>query len=257
MAGEAKTDAFMLGTATVMVGPQQDLFDLNPSDHSIGLVKNFQISSDPQYTDLTQGVKNTRVMSVMTQNQVTASMEVYEYTARNITYGLGLDGDGVMPVSDETTTSQEVDGSTSGVTQIDVNDASVFSAGDFVIITPNEEDHAYVRKVSSVDSTGDTITVDMQINVLLPSNTKIKKVNKIGVGSKADQPFFSAKVVGKLANNEQMTLLIPKIRVTNGFNLNFSDSDYGNLPFEFNIYDLVTTDPNYSWFQGDQARIFR
>ena len=41
MAGEAKTDSFMLGAATVMIGAMADLYDLNPTDHSIGLVKNF------------------------------------------------------------------------------------------------------------------------------------------------------------------------------------------------------------------------
>ena len=77
MAGEAKTNAFMLGTATVMLGAQADLFDLNPTEHSIGLVKNFNLQVDQTYTELTQGVQNQIVFSVRTGNKVMNTMEAY------------------------------------------------------------------------------------------------------------------------------------------------------------------------------------
>ena len=257
MAGTAKTDDFMLGVATVMVGPQDKLFDLNPSEHSIGLVKNFSISSDPQYTNLTQGVKNSTVMSVMTNNQTTASMEVYEYTARNITYALGLDGSNVTEMTDETTTDTTQDGSSSAVTDLSVTDSSIFSVDDFVMISINDDDHAYIRKVTGVDTTADDITLHASIGVNIPSGSKVKKINKIGVGSKDDQPFFAAKIVGKLANNKPVVVLLPKIRVVNGFNLTWGSQDFGNLPMEFTMFDLTTSDSNYSFFGGDMARILR
>ena len=74
MAGLAKTDAFMLGDATVMIGAMADLLTLNTVEHSIGLVKEFMVKSEPGYTELTQGVKNTVVASVMTSNKVSATM---------------------------------------------------------------------------------------------------------------------------------------------------------------------------------------
>jgi hypothetical protein len=95
MAGEAKTNNFMLGTATVMLGPMDDVFDLTPANHSIGLVKNFQLQSQPTFADLTQGIKNTQVYSVHTGNDVRASMEVYEFTAQNLSYALGLAATGI------------------------------------------------------------------------------------------------------------------------------------------------------------------
>lgn len=61
MAGEAKSTSFVLGTATVMIGPRADVFELTPEEHSIGLVKNFTLSGDPSYLDLTHGVRNTIV----------------------------------------------------------------------------------------------------------------------------------------------------------------------------------------------------
>lgn len=254
MAGTALTDAFMLGAATVMIGPQADLFDLNPSQHSIGLVKNFSMTSEPQYTELTQGVKNTIVMSVMTQNPVRATMEVYEYTAKNLAYGLGLDGSTKNALSVASTLASAV---TSGATDITVQtgDGANFSQGDYVVIDVNNDDHALVRKVSSVNV--NTLTLDVAINENISAGAAVRKVNSVGVGSKEEQPFLSAKIVGKIANNDQVMIYIPKLRIQRGFNLAFSTQDYGNLPFEFAVYDLVSTDPNYAWFEGDSARIFR
>lgn len=254
MAGTANTDAFMLGTATVMVGPQSDLFDLNPDEHSIGLVKNFSISSDPQYTELKQGVKSTTVASVLTENSVSASMEVFEYTARNITYALGLDGSQNTRVTTKTSVDGAQDGSSSPITDLTVVDTSQFAAGDFIMVSINDDDHAYIRKVTSV--TSPDLTLDQSIKVNIPNGAEVFKINKVGIGSKQDQPFFASKVVGKLANNDPVTVLIPKIRVVNGFNLNFSSEDFSNLPMEFTIFDLTGSDPHESFFGGDSARIF-
>ena len=260
MAGEAKSDNFMLGVATVMIGPSAELFDLTPEKHSIGLVKNFQMQSDPQYTDLTQGVRNTRVFSVMTNNTVTASMEVYEYTARNIAYGLGLDGSGKQKVDATAKLDAEVDGSTTPVNSITIdampqdsegNDA--IAEGTYIMISANNDDFTLVRKVTAVAAMD--LTLDKEIKVTLPAGATVYVVNAVKVGGKENQPFFGAKVVGKLANGKLMSLLLPKVRITNGFNLQFSSQDYGNLPFEFDIYDLVPTDNHYVDFDGAQAKV--
>lgn len=92
MAGEARTQAFSLAAATVMLGNQADLFSLEPDQNSIGLVKNFTATSTPTFLNLTQGVEGNTIASVMTNNVVKATMEVYEYTARNLAYALSLDG---------------------------------------------------------------------------------------------------------------------------------------------------------------------
>ena len=51
-------------------------------------------------------------------------------------------------------------------------------------------------------------------------------------------------------------IAFPKVRVTKGFDIDFRTDNYGNLPFELTIYDQVSTDPFYSAFGGDQARVF-
>jgi hypothetical protein len=336
MSGDAKTTAMMLGNATVMIGPQSSLYDLQPSIHSLGLAKNFKISADPSYTKLTQGVKNTTVMSVLTSNAVKASMEIYEASIANLQYGLGLDGsvndpttyvaavaaaaatsitlnDGTYFNNGDTVTIVKPDGTlfktklsakagnvftvtpvvpTGGLTPpggltslntvgkvtgfraastvgtlgtgtpavpsttvaLVTGGAADFKANDWVMIQIGTDDKVLIRQIASIAT--DTLTLTRGINQALPVGTSVTKVFYASVGSKLDQPFFSAKVIGTLADGSEVALLIPKVRISKGFELAFSSGEFGNLPLEFDIYDLVSSDPFYTEFNGDQARIF-
>lgn len=253
MAGLAKTNQFVLSTASVMIGAPEDLHDLNPTEHSIGLVKNFTINAEPQYTDLTQGVKNSIVFSVLTSNPVRANMEVYEYTAKNVSYSLGLDGGSVATQTTSTTTSAPVAASPA-TDELPVVSATGITQDKFILIEKDGIDDFIVRKVASVLS--NTLTLDRELPAI-PSGAKVSVVNGIDIGSKEDQPFFSAKIAGKLADGTPVVILIPKIRITNGFNVSFTTDDFGNLPFEFTVYDVVSTDPMYSEFKNAQARMFK
>jgi len=259
MAGLAKTNDFMLSTATVMLGAAEDLYNLNPLDHSIGLVKNFTMTSEPAYTELTQGVKNTIVFSVLTSNPVRATMEVYEYTSRNLGYSLGLENaENLTALTIQTTTDAAVDGDVSPAEfDLPVTSGTGFVVGDYIMIKKDNLDDFVVRRIVGLTgSPVDTLVVDEALPDV-PNGSVVLKVNAIGIGSKTEQPFYSAKVAGKLANGEEIVILIPKVRITRGFNLAFSSQDYANLPFEFTVYDLVNSDVFYSKFNGDQAQIIR
>ncbi|AJD82912.1 hypothetical protein PJWF_00018 [Achromobacter phage JWF] len=251
MAGEAKTEKFMLGTATVMIGPMADLFDLNPKEHSIGLVKNFTMTSEPGYTDLTQGVKNTTVYSIMTSNPVRATMEVYEHTMRNLAYSLGLNGGGynVDPAA-STTTSADIAADPAGVSVVPVVATTSFAAGKWIAVKPTgESDNVIVAEVESLDATAKTITIKQKITVAVPTGSKVEAMEIVGVGSKENQPYLAAKVVGELANGDVVALLIPKMRVTAGFTLSFRTDNFGNLPFTMTLYDLVNSDIFFDTFK--------
>ena len=256
--GLAKTSAFMLGAASVLIGPQDKLFDLTPDQNGLGLVKNFKTSGAPSYTDLTQGVKNTIVFSVLTKNVVTASMEVYEYTLKNINYGLGLDGSAVMPETAATTTTASMTGG-AGIgttTPMAVESATGITAGKYVMIAYGADDQILIRKVASVASLNVTLTKDIPTGVTVPSGAVVKTLGVVGVGSKVEQPFLSALVLGSLADGTECMVAYPKVRISKGFDLDFRTDNYGNLPFEFTVYDQVSTDPFYAEFGGDQARVF-
>lgn len=265
MAGTAKTNDFMLGTATVMIGPADELYNLNPADHSIGLVKNFTMTSEPGYTELTQGVKNTVVHSLMTSNPVRATMEAYEFTARNLAYALGIEGaDQIDAINIETTVSVAFDPQSSPNNVLSVASTTGISADDYVMILVDEEDNFMIRKVQSVTggSPGSppvpgTLVLVQPLEVAVAQGARVRKVNVIDVGSKDEQPFYAAKVAGVLADGQEIVVLLPKVRIVRGFNLAFTTEDYGNLPIEFTVYDLVTTDTFFTDFGGVGARIFK
>ncbi len=253
MAGEAKTTQFLLGTATVMLGPQALLRDLTPDLHSIGLTKAVTFSAEPTYTDLTQGVKNSLVFSTLTSNVVKAAMEVYEYTAANLTWALGLDGSSIVTFTEAATLVSATSAASADLI-LQVGEGALFSVGDWVMLQVGADDHVLLRKVTVIVT--DTLTVDLAVAVELPIDTNVKKVNAVSVGSKVNQPFLSAKIVGTLADGSETTMLLPKVRITNGFNVAFQTDNYANMPFELSVFDLVAADPNFAMFAGAQAMIF-
>ena len=257
MAGEAKTSAFMLASATVMIGPVADLFSLNPTDHSIGLVKQFQISAEPTYTELTQGVQNTIVYSVLTGNPISATMEVYEYNSKTLSYALGLEA---PSVNDYTALSLKT-AITAGGTAVVANAAvdPDWNAGDWIIIQRgNAGDLVHVGQLAadgvfSTDQITGTLTAGTAVDTDndFSVGDRVTKVNRIDVGSKNAQPYFACKVVCPMPEGGQpITILMPKVRITKGFNVGSSTDNFGNMPYALTPYDLVATDTFYSLFQG-------
>jgi hypothetical protein len=258
MAGTAKTNTFMLGTATVMVGAQADLFKLTPTLHSIGLVKNFTMTAEPNYVELTQGVTNTVVDSQMNANAIRASMEVFEFTAKNLAYGLGLDGTSLAALTVSSTVATQIVGDNTIVACVlAASGGTGFTANDFVAIEIDTDDQVLIRKI--VSKLTDTLTLDIGIptGVTIPVGAVVRKVHGVSIGAKVSQPYFAAQVTGVLGNGDRVTVQIPKLRLVKGFSLAFSTQDYGNLPFEFTLYDLVSTDTFYSNFGSSTARILR
>ena len=251
MAGEALTTQFMLATATLMLGPQASAFDLQPDVHGLGLVKNIKIKSNPTYKDLTQGIQNKVVYSVKMGSTTAINAEVYEYTSRNLAYALGLDG-GVNAVSNPTITSLGV-ASTASAATLAVVSATGIVANDWILIAdPVLLDKTYLRRVLSVATNVLTLTSNLPASVL-PIGTVVTKIVNTAMGSGALQPFLSCKIIGTTAEGKPAGFIFPKVRVTNGFDFGFMSDDFGNMPFELAVYDLVPTDANYALFSTQQG----
>ena len=265
-AGMARSSSFMLGSATVMIGPQASLYDLRPDLHSIGLVKNFQIMTEPSTVDLTQGMKNTIVYSVLTQNRATAQCEVYEYSSRNLTYGLGLDGSALVPFANEYPTNAVITGNDGSppTTATFINASNVaadFPSGAWVGIQhPTLPDQVHTVRLSALTGTSGvapTITHTLTFAGFgpktgnnFPVGSLIQRMNLVPVASTAAQPFFAVKVIGLLPErNEPVAILMPKVRITRGFTMAFSTENFGNLPFQFQPFDLLPADPFFTDFQ--------
>lgn len=242
MAGEARSEAFLLGTATVMLGEPADLFSLTPSANSIGLVKNFSLGADASYTELTQGVRNQVVFSVKTGNKIMASMEAYEYTAANLSYALGLEGYAAPAAVNTTTTVQ----ATSTVSLLKLLSAATLTVGDYITIQTGAQDNVFVRRIAGI-ATND-VTLDVALPAVPATGAIVKKANVVPVGSQTDDTVLSAYIVGTIADGTEVAILLPKIKVTKGFNMAFNSGDFQNMPLEFTVYDLIPTDAHYARF---------
>ena len=150
------TNQFNIGVSTVMVGPMNDVKNLTPEQHSIGLIKNFSLTSETNEVTLTQGLRNTQVDSQVTGVTTQLSMEVYEYTAKNLAYAAQLAGEN-FTLSGNYKLKTAITGGPSATSVVlkDVPSASQadLSAGDTVALQctgDKDYDKVYLAKVSSV-----------------------------------------------------------------------------------------------------------
>jgi hypothetical protein len=266
MAGSAKTKNFLLSTATVMVGPLADVNKLNPAQHSLGLVKNFSMTADPTYVELTQGIKNSVVMSVKNGDGLKCAMEIYEYTVRNLGYAAGLDASGVsFDQSNEIWLASAAYASAGKSIEVstDVTGAGKLVVGDYIFLQNGMDDKVHIAKVGAVAfATGkSTITLaagyEPAAEVTFPIGTRIGKVKRIDVGATDVQPEFAAKIVGLLPQDgAPFTIVLPRIKITKGLGVAFQTDNFGNLPFEFTPYSGVETDPLFAEYGTAAAVLF-
>lgn len=247
--GTAKTTDFMLGTAEVRIGAVGELFNLT-NDDSIGLVKNVAITGEMESTDLGQGVKNRAVFSVTTSATLSVATEVYEYTARNLAYGLNLAA-GVVGTNVETTTTASVTGNDS-VAVIPVTDETGITADDYILVATSKGIMA--NRVASVATGELTVTHAVPTGVVIANGASVVKASSLDLGDPVDE-YYSCAVIGKLADGGDVVFYFPKIKIVRGFNVQFGTSDYGNMPFEIKPYSLVGDDADYAEFGEAQGRL--
>lgn len=250
MAGEAKTDNFMLGTATLSLGPVANLMALGVAE-SVGLVKNIRATSTPAQAELTQGVRNSLVYSVMTGNPLSLAGEVYEYSLRNLVYSASLDGSVLTPFTAGATTvgtaiTAPVDPALLGATALTLASATNFAAGDSIAVQVGAKDQVFVRKITALASAN--ATLDYGFPVAIPAGSPVTKVQSTTLGAHDEPPYLSGKLVGELANGKPVTILIPKLKIVSGLNLAFQTDNFQNMPWEIRVYDLLPSDPFYADF---------
>lgn len=261
MAGEAKTNAFLLSTATVMIGPRASLMGLTPALHSIGLVKNVQVTSEPSNVALTQGLQNVEVSSVSTGSASRISAEIYEYSARNLAYGAGLDATGTS--YDEPVTPQSAQLATAittgGVSVVlATGDGADFSVGDFAVLQDlSNPDLVHVGKVASKATDTITLVADYTIPTTTQfpiATTVVYKVRNLKIGGVNSIAYFGIKIVGLLPETgEPITALFPKCRVSKGIGLAFQSDNFSNIPFEFSPMAVLPGDPFFSEYGSQKT----
>lgn len=273
------TNQFNIGVSTVMIGPMKDVKNLTPEEHSIGLIKNFSLTSEVNEVTLTQGLRNTQVDSQVTGVTTRLSMEVYEYTAKNLAYAAQLSGENFTLAGNYALKTAITGGdSATSVVLKNVPSASQsdLAAGDTIALQVTGEkdyDKVYLATVASASWESDSQeddsigTLTITLTSAIPSgwnfavDDRVFFVNMIPVGSDEPQPYYGVKIVGILPNgNEPVTIICPKAKVSAGFNIGFTTDNYGNMPFEFTPYDLTKQDyvdnPELNDFKKYSANCF-
>lgn len=252
------TDQFNIGVATVMVGKPEDVLTLTPEANSIGLIKNFSLTSETNEITLTQGLRNTIVDSQVTSITTQATFEVYEYTASNLAYAAGLDG-AKFSMRGEYKLGAAITGGSSATSVIlkDVPSTQVLPAGTVLAIQCSNEkmyDKVYLAKIASSEETDGDLTITLESAIPagwdFTEGDKAFVVNPIPVGGDEPQPYFGIKIVGVLPNgNEPFTLIFPKAKITSGLTINFTTDNYSSMPFEVTPYDLTSSDAMFDEFK--------
>jgi len=258
---EAKSNKFMLGVATVMIGPRAELYDLNPDTHSVGLVKNFTSEASKSRTDLTGGRTNEIIFTMTTGSTTRATFEMYEYTAKNMSYALGLSGASLVPTTGDPWVLTAVSTGTAGAFTLVATVPATLQTivnGGFVMVRQPSNNNILLAKVvdATGQSTGDIdIQLDPSFTGSLAIGTVISAVNVLEIGSTEGDTDLACKVSGQLADGTWVTLLYPKIRITSGLNLSFSTDNFNNIPFEFTPLKLFAGEDFYADFSGHSAKL--
>jgi hypothetical protein len=250
--------SFLIGNATVMLAPQSvDVFSLNPDAHSVGMVKNVTLGVESDNIELRNGILQALVDSQKSNVRMTATFEGYEFTAQNLYRALGYANKAVVQrrrgritanvAAGATTVSVETNplpgDANSGITAI----ANVPSGTTLLIQKANQPDFVFpVRTTAAATGTG-TYAIPISavpVGTTFSAGDTVWIVNELDIGSTVDTgDFFGMKIAGTLSNyNVPLVVIFPKVKITKGFNLTFSETDYSNLPFEVSPYFLANSE---------------
>ena len=268
MAADTKTNAYLLGNATLMMTPfGNDPFVLTPATDSIGMVKNIAMNVESDTIELRNGIQQILVDSQKSNVRTTLSAEVYEFSAKNLLLGLSFNR-AVTPPKRGKLKTAIAGGSAQTSIVINTNPlpgdptSGISAVGDvpvgatILIQRANgEDDYVFpvrVTAATTVATSDYTVTVAVPQGISFAAGDTVWVVNEVPLGDQGDQDFFSLKIAGTLSNYDKpVVMIIPKVKITRGFQINFSETDYGNMPFEFTPYYLNATEAA----QGRMAEI--
>lgn len=260
---DVKKNAFMLSSATVMLAPAftTDVYSLIPATHSIGMVKEVSVSVDSSEITLQNGVANATVDTKKSNVAPMISMTVFEFTAQNAAYAGGLAGAtggikrGVLTTAlaaeavSMSIASDPVPGeASSAITGI----ADIPSGSTLLLQRPNGEvDYVFPTKSTGVATgTGQgpfTVPIadayKIPLGVTFPVGTKVYVLPAVPIGDINSDDLFCAKITGTLSNYDRpVTVVFPKLKIINGFNISFTESEYGGMPWQLKPLLMSSTE---------------
>lgn len=252
-----QSPSFLIGNATVMLAPQAtDVFTLTPDLHSVGMVKNVNLSVESDSIDLRNGILQNLVDSKKSNVRMNVTFEGYEFTAANLYRALGYaTGSTIQRKRGVLASAAAAGASTLSVTSYpvpgDANSAitaigDIPSGSTLLLQKANQPDFVYpVKTTAAASGSGPySLTVAaLPTGISFGAGDIVWVVNEMNVGDQRTEDFFCMKIAGTLSNNNvPLVVIFPKVKVMRGFQLQFSETDYANLPFEVSPYFLAASE---------------
>lgn len=254
---DVKNNAFMIGNATVMMAPwTTDVFSLTPNLHSIGMVKTVTVGLEADTIDLRHGIQQNLVDQKRAGVRTPVTFDGYEFTAQNLFRAAGYANTAIQRKHGTLTAALAAAGTSASIASAPVpGDANsgitattdIPSGSTLLIQQTNQTDFVYpVRTTGAATGTGPyvaTLANAIPTGMSFAIGDEVWVVNEIGYGQQKDTDFFGVKIAGTLSNyNVPIVVVLPKVKVTSGFNLNFSETDYGNMPFQISPFFLAASE---------------
>lgn len=256
---DVKKNAFLLSSASLMLAPAfvEDVYALTPEDHGVGMIREVSINLDSSLLELKNGVAQATVDSKRTGYSAGLSGTVYEMTSQNISRSMALSGaTGAVKRGKLTTAlvgaavslvieSDPIPGDTnSAITAL----GDIPAGSDLLLQRPDgSTDYVFPTK-STGPATGTgpgpftvTLSTDYKLptGMSFPIGTKVYVLPRIALGNIDADDLFCAKVVGTLSNYDRPVVVVfPKLKVAQGFNLTFNETDYGGMPWSLTPFLL-------------------
>lgn len=249
---DVRKSAFNLSEATIMVGRafQDDVFALTPDTHSVGMAQEVTIMQDSSLTELLNGVAQVAVDARRTGVSTSISGNVFEMTARNfmIAQALPLTGEVTVKRGALTTqvtaaavslvlSSSPIPGeATSAITAI----GDIPSGSTILIQHPDNPDLVFPTVSTGAATGAGPYTVPIAgtsaipAGMTFPIGSLVWVVTPLPAGDVSSDELYCVKIAGTLSNYKRpLVYVAPKVRVVKGFQLSFTETQYGSMPWEF------------------------
>lgn len=248
-----KKNAFMLSSATLMLTKfgSKPVFDLDPTADGVGLSEEIAVNLDSSMIELNAGVSQAIVDAQRTGIKASLSGSVKEYSAENLLRAQSISPTGLVTPMRGVLTADAAGGAvslsiSSSPVPGEASSAIAAAAGaipagaTLLIQSANGTDIVFPTRSSAASTfAAGTHTVAIAGNYVIPAGmtftagSTVWIVNEMGVGTIDQTDLFSVKIAGTLSNfNRPVVAVFPKVIVTKGFNISFSEKQYGSMPWE-------------------------
>ena len=229
--GSPQTNKFPIGTAEIRIAPMNQALKQMPS-HSIGCLDDVTISISNTSVQKRAGFPQRQVANAITENIVTVTGTVGEYSRRNMQIMAGEAPEVVVADMAGVLATAQTAGSVS--VPLAVGQGANFTVGGLVTIyIDGKPELITVAKISSIAT--DTLTLDSDTPLLhdYPASvTKVFAANPIGK-SVTKTSYFSLQVIqSQFADGRPIAWNFWKASASNGMELAMNPTDFSTTSIE-------------------------